>query len=324
MRDGLHHRLRVTVWILLSCDLCFSFLFFFSSVGLLINETLESTATQHTLINLTPGRLYNVTMVTESGGLQNSRTIETRTGREEGRKEGRRVELQTDNRHLSAVPSAVRNVTTATNGTSLWLSWQRADGEGDALNVQLLSNETVRWESSLPFNTTHVTIDQLTPGSAYRLLVTSQSGELRNQSESRVHTGETALSHVFSLSLSIPHLVLVWCSAPAAASHLSLTPSSDGGLVLTWSPPAGHWERYRLFLFDGSQKLVSAELHRDALNFTFPGTGLTPGVLYRAALRVESGGVTAESSCDGSTGEQTPAPATFTAEHIMLRPVCFL
>lgn len=59
------------------------------SAGLLRNETLESTATQHTLHDLLPGRLYNVTMVTEAGGLQNSETMEAQTGRE--RKEGRKV-----------------------------------------------------------------------------------------------------------------------------------------------------------------------------------------------------------------------------------------
>lgn len=49
--------------------------------GLLRNETLESTATQHTLLGLTAGRRYNITMVTEAGGLQSSVTIEEQTGR---------------------------------------------------------------------------------------------------------------------------------------------------------------------------------------------------------------------------------------------------
>lgn len=53
------------------------------SAGLLMNGTLESTATQHTIGDLSPGRLYNVTMVTESGGLQSSAMIEAQTGREE-------------------------------------------------------------------------------------------------------------------------------------------------------------------------------------------------------------------------------------------------
>lgn len=60
-----------------------------------------------------------------------------------------------------------------------------------------------------------------------------------------------------------------------------------------------------MLLFDGSQQLVSTGLDREAVNFSFPGTGLTPGRLYRAVLRVESGGLTAESSCEGATGAFT-------------------
>ena len=94
-------------------------------------------------------------------------------------------------------------------------------------------------------------------------------------------------------------------SAPAAASLLSLSSSSSAGLFLSWTPPAGLWESYRLFLFDGSQQLVNTTLDRAAVNYSFPGTRLTPGRLYRAVLRVESGGLTAESSCDGATGRIT-------------------
>ncbi|XP_067437919.1 receptor-type tyrosine-protein phosphatase beta [Thunnus thynnus] len=240
--------------------------------GVLINETLESTATQHTLVNLTPGRLYNVTMVTEASGLQNSRTIEART-----------------------VPAAVSNLTTDyNNSTSLRLSWQQPEGDLDTLTVTLSSNDSSRWETTLPGDAAQVTVDQLTPGSAYQVAVMSKSGKLTNQSEITART------------------------APEAASLLSLSPSSSsssssssGGLLLSWSSPAGRWESYRLFLFDGSQQLVSTALDREAVNFSFPGTGLTPGKLYRAVLRVESGGLMAESSCEGST-----APAQVLDLHI--------
>uniref|UniRef100_A0A8C4DTQ1 protein-tyrosine-phosphatase n=1 Tax=Dicentrarchus labrax TaxID=13489 RepID=A0A8C4DTQ1_DICLA len=221
--------------------------------------TLESTATQHTLLDLTPGRLYNVTMVTEAGGLQNSETAEAQT-----------------------VPSAASNLTAGyNNGTSLSLSWKQPEGDLDALVVTLSTNGTSRWEATLPPNATEVAVEQLTPGSAYQVAVTSRSGKLTNQSAITVRT------------------------APAAASLLSLSPSSSGGLLLSWTPPAGRWESYKLFLFDGSQQLVSAAPDREAANFSFPGTGLTPGRLYRAVLRVESGGLTAESSCEGAT---VPAP----------------
>ncbi|KAM8739685.1 receptor-type tyrosine-protein phosphatase beta [Acanthopagrus schlegelii] len=228
---------------------------------LLVNTTLESTATQHKLIDLSPGRLYNVTVVTEAGGLQNSETIQART-----------------------VPAAVSNVTADYNSTCLSLSWQQPEGDLDLLVVTISANDTSRRETTLPPNATEVTIDQLTPGSAYQVVVTSRSGELTNQSEVTVRT------------------------APAAASLLSLSSSSSSaGLFLSWTPPTGLWESYRLFLFDGSQQLVNTTLDRVAVNYSFPGTRLTPGRLYRAVLRVESGGLTAESSCDGATA---PAPVS--------------
>ncbi|XP_031158339.2 receptor-type tyrosine-protein phosphatase beta isoform X2 [Sander lucioperca] len=226
--------------------------------GLLRNETLESTATQHTLLDLAPGRLYNVTVVTEAGGLHSGQTTAAQTA-----------------------PAAVSNLTADyNNSTSLLLSWQRPAGDLDALFATVSSNGTSRWETTLPPDAMEVAVDQLTPGSAYRVAVTSRSGKLTSQSEITVRT------------------------APAAASLLSLSPSpspSGSGLLLSWSPPAGRWESYTLLLFDGSQLLVSATPEREASNFSFPGTGLTPGRLYRAVLRVESGGLTAESSCEGAT-----------------------
>lgn len=60
--------------------------------GLLRNQTLESTATQLALLGLTAGRLYNITVVTEAGGLRSGVTIQGRTGRgdEDARGDGER------------------------------------------------------------------------------------------------------------------------------------------------------------------------------------------------------------------------------------------
>lgn len=230
--------------------------------GLLKNETLESTAMEHTLLNLTPGRIYNVTMVTESSGLQNSMTIEART-----------------------VPSTVSNITVVDkSSTSYSLWWQLPQGDLDTLTVTVFAGDTRVWETVLPPDATQVTIDKLTPGMTYRVAVTSSSHGLTNQSKISVRT------------------------VPAAASELVLYPSSDAGLRLSWSPPVGLWDCYRLFLFDGSQQLVNTTLDREAVTFTFPGTSLTPGRLYKALLRVESGGETAESVCEGSTA---PAPVLY-------------
>ncbi|XP_034535170.1 receptor-type tyrosine-protein phosphatase beta-like, partial [Notolabrus celidotus] len=223
--------------------------------GLLRNETLESTTTQHTVAHLSPGCLYNITMVTEAGGLQNSLTMETQT-----------------------VPASVTNLTANSNRTSILLSWQQPEGDLDELDVSVSTNGTGLKEITLPPDATEVSVDQLTPGSAYHIIVITRAGKLKNQSELSVRT------------------------APAAASQLSMSPSSnDGGLVLSWTPPAGHWESYRVSLFDGSLQLVSVALDQETVTFSFPGTGLIPGKLYRAELEVESGGLKAESSCEGAT-----------------------
>uniref|UniRef100_A0A673A5V4 protein-tyrosine-phosphatase n=1 Tax=Sphaeramia orbicularis TaxID=375764 RepID=A0A673A5V4_9TELE len=201
----------------------------------------------------TPGRLYNITMVTEAGGLQNSRTIEAQTGRDKTSDE--RTERRKD--------------------------MKKFYGDLDALVVTISLNGTKLWEMTLPPDATQVTSDHLTPGSAYQVVVISKSGGLTNQSEITVRT------------------------VPAAVSDLTLSQSSSGGLMLSWSPPAGFWETYRVFLFDGSQQLVNATVSQEVLNFSFPGIGLIPGKLYQAVLRVESGGLTADSICEGSTA---PAP----------------
>ncbi|KAI9518090.1 hypothetical protein NQZ68_040211 [Dissostichus eleginoides] len=210
--------------------------------GVLRNETLLSTATQHTLLDLTPGRLYNVTVVTEAGGLTNSATAAART-----------------------VPAAVSNLNADHNDNSFLLSWLQPEGDLDALFVVVVAglstNETSRWEMTLLPNDTEVVVDQLTPGSAYQVTVTTISGELTSQSELTVRTGL--------------------------------------------------WESYRLLLLDGSQELVSTAVEREALNYSFPGTRLTPGRVYRAVLRVESRGETRESSCEGRT-----APASVMKLHI--------
>ncbi|KAF6714483.1 Receptor-type tyrosine-protein phosphatase beta [Oryzias melastigma] len=227
---------------------------------LLRNEVLESTATRHTLSQLTPGRRYKVAVVTEAGGMQSSSSVEAQTA-----------------------PSAVSNITAISiNSTSLWLSWQQPDGDVDELVVLVFSSGAKIWEKTLHRNTEGVAVDQLTPGSAYQIVVKSRSGGLTNQSEIRTRT------------------------APAPASLLSLTPSSSGGLVLTWLPPAGHWENYSLSLSDGSQQIVSTSLDKAAVNFSFPGTQLIPGRWYRAVLTVESGGLTIESVCDGLTAPAAP------------------
>lgn len=206
---------------------------------------------------------------------------------------------------FSLAPSAVYNLTTNYyNSTSVWLSWERPEGDLDTVTVTLSINGTSHRETTLPPNVTDVTVDQLIPGSAYQVVVMSKSGELRNQSELTVRTGAWTTANLCCVHLLRSlHGAFIRCAAPAPVSLLALSPSYNGSLLLSWSPPLGHWENYGLLLFDGSQQVVNATLNRDAEKFIFPASALTPGRLYRAVLRVESGGVMAESSCEAATGQ---------------------
>lgn len=89
------------------------------------------------------------------------------------------------------MPSAVSNLTVDyNNSTSVWLSWQRPKGDLDAVTTTFSTNGVRRWDTTLPPNVTEITVDQLTPGSAYKVTVMSKSGELKNQSEITITTGE--------------------------------------------------------------------------------------------------------------------------------------
>ncbi|XP_072310010.1 receptor-type tyrosine-protein phosphatase beta [Eucyclogobius newberryi] len=158
---------------------------------LIRNETLESTSMQHTVQNLVPGRLYNVTMVTESGGLQNSTSIEVQT-----------------------VPAAVSNITlNDRNSTSLLLSWQQPEGDLDTLIITAFSSDTRVWETVLPPNATQVHINKLSPGSDYKIVVISSSQGLSSQSEITLRTIPEAASELALCTSSNGSLMLSW-SAP--------------------------------------------------------------------------------------------------------------
>lgn len=120
---------------------------------------------------------------------------------------------------LFLVPAAASNFTADhRNSTAVLLSWQRPKGDLDALAVAVsTSNGTSLWETTLPPDATELVVDQLTPGSAYRVAVTSKSGKLTNQSEISVRTGE-----VFSFSVCFYCVLLLLFLFTVSSSRLQL------------------------------------------------------------------------------------------------------
>lgn len=133
------------------------------------------------------------------------------------------------------VPAAAVNVTADCNGTSLLLSWQQPEGDLDALVVTLSTNGTTCWEATLPPNTTEVVVDQLTPSSAYQVVVTSRSGKLTNQSETTIRTGDV----LFCFFLPFSFLVFSpSCLCPVSSAGASHPPLLVSLLLLPqWTPP---------------------------------------------------------------------------------------
>lgn len=91
-------------------------------------------------------------------------------------------------------------------------------------------------------------------------------------------------------------------SAPGSAAHLKLEALNEKTLRLSWSPPDGDWDFYRILLFNGSSLLMNRTIERNLVEFSFTNWTLIPGRLYRAAVSVESGYLSSTADCHGRLG----------------------
>ncbi|KAF5907896.1 receptor-type tyrosine-protein phosphatase beta-like, partial [Clarias magur] len=153
------------------------------------NATLDNTTTSYTIDGLTPGRGYNVSIVTEAAGRQNTVWLQEQTA-----------------------PGTVLNPRMESMGsqTSLRVSWDRAPGHVDSYLVQLLSNDSAV-NSSLSPNTTQALFDHLTPGTSYQARIYTRSGDLSNHVNL---TATTAPGEVSQLKMEKPaeygEVVISW------------------------------------------------------------------------------------------------------------------
>ncbi|XP_029107946.1 receptor-type tyrosine-protein phosphatase beta-like isoform X3 [Scleropages formosus] len=223
--------------------------------GVVRNVSLDGTVTSHLLSNLVPGRLYNVTVVTESAGLQSPVSGEARTG-----------------------PARVSHLILTNNNSqdSLVVLWSRAAGDVDSYLVSLTGPDSTPREKTVPPGICQAHFGGLTPGRLYHVRVRSRSGELFAESSGAGRT------------------------VPGQVSHLAMTGLSEqGALKMTWVPPAGDWDSYRVLLLNSSQPLVNKSLGKEAAEHTFSALGLVPGRLYRAAVAVRSGLLGNSAYCQG-------------------------
>ncbi|XP_027007234.2 receptor-type tyrosine-protein phosphatase beta isoform X1 [Tachysurus fulvidraco] len=222
------------------------------------NTTLGNTTTSYRVNGLTPGRVYNMSIITEAAGMQNAVSLQEQTE-----------------------PSMVFNAHMENNRsqTSLQVSWDQAPGDVDTYLVQLLSSDSAVQEQTLSSNTTQAQFDHLTPGSSYQASIYTRSGDL----STRVNvTASTAPGEVSQLKMEMP--------------------PQYGDVKISWLPPVGHWERYHVMLFNGSETLMNTSLHKAAREFRFSGLKLHPGRVYKAAVSVFSRGQSSTMYCSTETG----------------------
>lgn len=76
-------------------------------------------------------------------------------------------------------------------------------------------------------------------------------------------------------------------------------------LKVSWLPPTGDWDKYRILLFDRSTLLLNITLEKDKREYIIKDLALIPGRKYEVVIAVESGGLQNKAHCKGRTGEKT-------------------
>ncbi|XP_043821143.1 receptor-type tyrosine-protein phosphatase beta isoform X2 [Dromiciops gliroides] len=229
--------------------------------GRIVHDVItEKHVTTYTFHGLTPGHLYNLTIITEAAGLQNYRSKLIRTA-----------------------PVEVSNllVTNENSGISLKVKWKRPPGNLDYYNITLSHQGSVREFKTEEAWATEARFEGLTPGRLYQVTVYTISGELSAQ---KTTMGRTVPEKVTKLK--------------------AINNGWMRSLRVSWLPPIGDWELYRIVLLNGSSVLLNTTVGKDAKVFDIHDLGLIPGRQYEIEVTVESGGLKNTVRCQGRTSPQ--------------------
>ncbi|XP_042571763.1 receptor-type tyrosine-protein phosphatase beta isoform X2 [Cyprinus carpio] len=259
------------------------------AVGCLVNVTAESINMDYCVFNFTtPGKSCSFIMTDASHFTRCSEDIKQPNhytclmmGLTPGATYLFGIMSQNDgirfNVTVQTAPAPVTSLTLQSNGSqdSLKATWIPAVGYTDSYELSLSSSISSEEDLTLPPNATHWVFSGLTPGKTYQVSVKTKRGEL---------TAETRT---------------IGRTAPGWVAHLKLEALNEKTLRLSWSPPDGDWDFYRILLFNGSFVLMNRTIERNLVEFCFTNWTLIPGRLYRAAVSVESGYLSSTTGCHG-------------------------
>ncbi|XP_067906520.1 receptor-type tyrosine-protein phosphatase beta isoform X2 [Heterodontus francisci] len=214
----------------------------------------------HTFTGLTAGRLYNLTVMSVAGELENvgSKSVQT-------------------------APAEVTSVIVSNNGSrdSLLVSWKRAMGDVDSYDVTLSYRRSVIETKSFQPSASEAVFQGLTPGRLYNVTVKTVRGKLQAVAASNSRT------------------------VPNHVSNLIMTSNgSTSSLRMSWLPPTGDWESYRIQLLNHSSVVLNVSVEKHIREYEIKDIGLIPGRLYQAAVIVKSGKLQNKAYCSGRTAPQ--------------------
>ncbi|KAG7218591.1 hypothetical protein INR49_019412 [Caranx melampygus] len=152
--------------------------------------------------SLVAGRLYSVVIVTISGDLQNSTTVQARTQ-----------------------PATVENLTAVHSGRDdlLKVSWRHAAGDLDRYVVLISYNHSVLQNKTVSTGHSECVLSSLTPGRLYTVTVETWSGGYVSSVSTGGRTLPAAVGNLSLGNAGTSDLTVTWSPAPGDVDHYEVT-----------------------------------------------------------------------------------------------------
>ncbi|XP_032544129.1 receptor-type tyrosine-protein phosphatase beta isoform X2 [Chiroxiphia lanceolata] len=208
------------------------------------NDTVPSETNRYHFYALKPGGLYSVVVTTVSGGISSRQKIA----------EG------------STVPSSVTGVTVNNSGRSDYLSvsWLPASGDVDSYLVTLSHHDQIVQTLTIPKSFSECSFSNLTPGTLYKVMITTKSGKYEN--------------YTFSQERTVPSSVQGLTVSNSARSDY---------LRVSWLHASGYFDNYEVIIRNNNDFIQTKSVPKDENECVF--TNLVPGRQYSVTVSTRSG-----------------------------------
>ncbi|XP_059881219.1 receptor-type tyrosine-protein phosphatase beta isoform X3 [Delphinus delphis] len=178
----------------------------------------------------------------------------------------------------STVPSPVEDIGISAKTNSLLISWSRGSGNVERYQLILMDKGILVHSFAVDKATTSYAFHGLIPGHLYNVTIVTEAAGLQNY---RWKPARTIPEEVGDLEAN--------------------SNGSTRSLVVSWSPPAGDWEQYRILLLNDSSVLLNTTVGKEETHYVIRDVGLIPGRQYEVEVTVESGNLKNSKRCHGRT-----------------------